>query len=140
MLNVFGNGRPPCYHSDWCLSFILPVCVSCGFTKTSFCSLGGMKETTVWRWFYCVLSVNLCVVRTLFPLLNIFSICRFDSFHYVPEESVSSNFSFDFCLFHQITSSDVDVIDCEAPLIVVVYILTIVVYINIQQERSIMCW
>ena len=73
------------------------------------------KEQHLWRWFHCVWSAHLCVVRNLFfRFWTLFSITSFDSFNYVPEESVCSKFGLDFRLGNQISLSEIDVIDCEA--------------------------
>ena len=68
--------------------------------------------------------------ESFFRFWTFFPIAAFGSFHY--EESVCSEFSFDFSLGHQITLSEVDVIDCEAHSIVVGF-----VFVKIHSAQSI---
>ena len=117
----------PCHHAiiltDASVSFF-PGCVSCAFAKTKCRSLGGMKGTTPLK------MIPLCEVSASFCCSNPFS--ESDSFHYVLEESVCSKFSFYFCLGHQITLGEVDVIDCEAHSIVVRF-----VFVKIHSSQSV---
>ena len=99
-----------------------PECVSCAFAKTKCRSLCGKKGTTPLKMIaLCKVSASFCCSNP-FSASTLFPIAAFDSFHYVPEESVRSKFSFEFCLGHQITVGEVDAIDCEAHSIVVRFV------------------
>ena len=70
--------------------------------------------------------------KPFFRFWTLIPIADFDSFHYNLEESVCSKFSFDFSLGHQITLSEVDVIDCDAHSIVVGF-----VFVKIHSSQNI---
>ena len=110
-----------------------PGNVSCAFAKTKCRILGGMKETTPLKVIsLSMVSATLCC-SILFSASELF--CQnaaFDSFQHVLEVAVCSIFSFDSSLGHQITLSEVDVIDCEAHSIVVGF-----VFVEIHSAQSI---
>ena len=110
-----------------------PGCISCAFAKPNCRSLGGVKGTKPLKMIpLCKVSASFCCSNPFSASKNFFPIAAFDSFHYVLEESVCFNFSFDFFLGHQITLGEVEYIDCEAHSIVVRF-----VFVKIHSAQSI---
>ena len=67
IMNVFGNARPPCYHSDQCLSCILLKMGLMHSCRNQMSSLGGLKGTTTLK------MIPLCMVNASFCCSNPFS-------------------------------------------------------------------
>ena len=120
--NFLGNSRTRCYHSDCCLSGILHLMGLLRFAKSKCRTLRGMKGTTPLKMIPILLLhfllFHFLLFESFFRFLKLLPIVEFISVHYVSEEYVCFEFSFDFCVAEKITLNELDVVECEAQSIV----------------------